>query len=244
MVPALSLRSVTKRYRSPALGALAPVTVLRDVSLDVSLGEIVVIAGPRGSGKTTLIRCAGGVARPTFGRILWLGTEARLLSTCPAAAIVGESPLSPGSLTVENALRYHSAMRGPELATTSSRLAEILESVGIATIRRAVINALPPLLLRRVALAEALIVDARVLLLDETATGLCPASSHAFGALLRTLASAGRGILVGSRERGVLSELVARRFTLLNGGLLGGEAPDGVWTGRGTAATIISGRSH
>ena len=44
MVPALSLRSITKRYRSPSLGALAPVTVLRDISLDVSLGEIVVVA--------------------------------------------------------------------------------------------------------------------------------------------------------------------------------------------------------
>jgi len=244
MVPALSLRSVTKRYRSPALGALAPVTVLRDITLDVSLGEIVVIAGPRGAGKTTLIRCAGGVARPTFGRILWLGTEARLLSTCPAAAVVGESPLSPGSLTVENALRYHSAMRGPALPATSSRLTEVLELVGITTIRRAVINALPPQLLRRVALAEALIVDARVLLLDETATGLCPASSDAFAMLLRTLAVEGRGILVASRERRVLSELATRRFTLLNGSLLGGETPDGVWTGNGTASTIIPRRIY
>ncbi|MEO8218950.1 MAG: ABC transporter ATP-binding protein [Acidobacteriota bacterium] len=238
MVPALSLRSITKRYRSPALGALAPVTVLRDISLDVSLGEIVVVVGPRGAGKTTLIRCAGGVSRPTFGRVLWLGTDARLLSTCPSAAIVGESPLSPGSLTVENGLRYHSAVRGPELPASSSRLTEILAKVGLAALRRSVISALPPQALRRVAIAEALIVDARVLLLDETVTGLCPPSSDLFCAMLQTLAAEGRGVLIGSRERRVLPRLTSRRFTLLGGTILGGESGDGVWTARESGARI------
>ena len=242
MVPALSLRSVTKRYRSPALGALAPVTVLRDITLDVSLGEIVVVAGPRGAGKTTLIRCAGGVSRPTFGRVLWLGTEARLLSTCPSAAIVGESPLSPTSLTVENALRYHNAMRGPELPATSSRLTELLEKVGLAALRRALVSTLPPQSLRRVALAEALMVNARVLLLDETVTDLYPASSDVFSALLQTLAAEGRGILIASRERRVLPKLSVRRFTLLGGTLQGGDAAESVWTAKGRAATIIPGR--
>jgi ABC-2 type transport system ATP-binding protein len=242
VVPALSLRCVTKRYRSPSLGQLAPVTVLRDISLDVSLGEIVVVAGPRGAGKTTLIRCAGGVVRPTFGRVLWLGTEARLLSTCPTAAIVGESPLSPASLTVENALRYHGAMRGPELPATSNRLAEILDKVGLAALRRCVVHALPPQSLRRVALAEALVVDARVLLLDETVTGLCAASADAFGALLLGLASEGRGILIGSRERRVLPRLDSRRFTLLGGSILGGDAAELVWTANRSGATIIPGR--
>lgn len=239
MVSALSLRSVTKRYRSPSLGKLAPVTVLRDISLDVSLGEIVIVVGPRGAGKTTLIRCAGGVARPTFGRVLWLGTEARLLATCPSAAIVGESPLSPASLTVENALRYHSAMRGPELQATSKRLAEILDKVGLTALRGSVVRALPPQSLRKVALAEALVADARILLLDETVTGLCQASADTFAALLQRLAAEGRGILIGSRERRVLPRLNSRRFTLLGGTILRGDDADVVWTGKGGGATII-----
>ncbi len=243
MVPALSLRSVTKRYRSPSLGALAPVTVLRDISLDVSLGEIVVVVGPRGAGKTTLIRCAGGVSRPTFGRVLWLGTEARLLSTCPSAAIVGESPLSPGSLSVENALRYHSAMRGPELPTTSSRLTGVLEKVGLTALRHAIVSTLPPQSLRRVAIAESLIVDARVLLLDETVTGLCAASSDAFAAILHTLAAEGRGILIASRERHVLPRLSTRRFTLLNGIILGGDDAGAGWTASGSGTTMFRRRA-
>lgn len=242
MVPALSLRSVTKRFRSPSFGALAPVTVLRDISLDVSLGEIVIVAGPRGAGKTTLIRCAGGVSRPTFGRILWMGTEPRLLATPPSAAIVAESPLSPRTLTVENALRYHSTIRGPELPATSERLSEILERVGLSSLRRAVVGALPPQSARRLALAEALVADARVLLLDETVTGLCPASADAFAALLQSLARDGRGILVASRERHVLSRLALRRLTLLGGILLNNDAGDSLWTARARRATINPGR--
>lgn len=230
VVPALSLRAVTKRYRSPSLGVLAPVTILDDISFDVSLGEIVVVAGPRGAGKTTLVRCAGGVSRPTFGRVSWLGTDCRLLSTTPSAAIVGETPLSPTSLTVEDALRYHCAMRDVDIPGGGTRLRDITERVGLQTLRRATVNALAPLALRRVALAEALAVDARVLLLDETATGLCPSASEHFGALLRSLAQEGRGILVASRERGVLPRLRIRRFTLLSGRLIGGESGTSLWT--------------
>lgn len=227
MVPALSLRAVTKRYRSPALGALAPVTVLRDINLDVALGDVVIVAGPRGAGKTTLLRCAAGIARPTFGRILWLGTDARLLSADPSAALVGETPLGPRSLTVLDALRYHAAMRRLSWATNSKRLLDILDRVGLATQRGAVLNALTPLALRRVAVAEALAVDARILLLDETATSLCPTASDGFGQLLQSLAQDGRGILVASRERSVLARLPLRRLTLLNGSILGADGAAG-----------------
>ncbi|MFN8571923.1 MAG: ATP-binding cassette domain-containing protein [Gemmatimonadaceae bacterium] len=209
---------------------LAPVTILNDISFDVSLGEIVVVAGPRGAGKSTLIRCAGGVARPTFGRVLWLGTDAQLLGTTPSAAIVGETPLSPNSLTVEDALRYHCAMRDVALPAGGSRLRDIAERVGLSTLRRATVNALAPLALRRVALAEALAVDARVLLLDETATGLCPSAAEHFGILLRSLSQEGRGIVVASRERAVLPRLHVRRFTLLGGRLIGGECGTSLWT--------------
>ncbi|MBV6521104.1 MAG: Glutamine transport ATP-binding protein GlnQ [Gemmatimonadaceae bacterium] len=235
MVPALSLRSVTKRYRSPSFGALSPITVLRDVSLDVSLGEIVIVAGPRGAGKTTLIRCAGGVSRPTFGRILWLGTDARLLSATPSAAIVGESPLSPGSMSVENALRYHCAVRGPDVPPNSSRLGQVLDTVGLGATRTAVVHALPPTLLRRVALAEALMVDARLLLLDETATGLCPSAAHAFATMLQSIAAQQRGILICSREREILPRSSARRFTLLGGSIVQAETTSSTWAMRAAA---------
>ncbi|MFN8580756.1 MAG: hypothetical protein U0163_07255 [Gemmatimonadaceae bacterium] len=129
-------------------------------------------------------------------------------------------------------------MRNIELPARSERLADIINRVGLATLRRSVVNALAPLALRRVALAEALAVDARVLLLDETATGLCPSAADQFGALLRHIASDGRGVLVVSRERGVLPHLSSRRFTLLGGVLLGGDLPGTLWTGQDSRMTI------
>ena len=238
MVPALSIRSLCKRYRSPTLGVFAPITVLRDISLDLALGEIAALVGPRGAGKTTLLRCAAGIARATTGRVLWFGTEARLLADTPCCAFVGEGPISPNTLSVEDSLRYHVAMRGRELPPRSGQLQEILERTGLAALRGAKLSRLPPSVLRRVAVAEALSRGAQILLLDETCTSLGPPNGSSFALVLQELAREGRSVLVASRERSVLASLRVRRFTLMGGQLVGSDRSDAPWTAAPARETI------
>jgi putative spermidine/putrescine transport system ATP-binding protein len=167
----LRLAHVTKRYQERA--------VIEDVSLDIRVGESVVVWGPSGSGKTTLLRLIAGLARPDSGEI-WLDgglVSARLTFVPPYRRRVGfvfqDLALWP-HLTVRGNLDFVMQALRMSASERAARAGDILHLLRIEQLGRRYPHELSGGEQQRVALARALVGRPRLLLLDEPLSSLDP----------------------------------------------------------------------
>lgn len=177
------------------------VSAVRRVSFTAPAGKVTGLLGPNGSGKTTTLRVALGLVRPTAGQALIGGVPyARL--TRPrhtVGALLEATGFHPGRRARDH-LRVLAAAEG----MPDHRVDEVLEQVDLASAARRRVREFSLGMRQRLGLGAALLGDPQVLLLDEPANGLDPAGIAWLRGLLRGLASEGRTIIVASH---VLSEV-------------------------------------
>ena len=180
--PAIEVQRLGHRFGSR--------TVLEQVHFTVAAGRITGLLGPNGAGKTTLLRCLVGTLTPDHGRCLIAGVDPRL-DPVDAAAHVGFMPDQPpleGDLRVDEYLRLHGRLRGLSGQRLETRLEAVLDLVDLTARRRHLAQTLSRGQRSRLGLAEALLHEPAVLILDEPAAGLDPAQVVALRHLLRRLA--------------------------------------------------------
>lgn len=165
--------------------------VLNDISFDVREGEIRAIIGPNGAGKTSMLNCISGFYRPQAGRILFNGHDVTRVPTHKIASLgiartFQNIALYTGLSTLDNLMAArHIHMKQNMLASMiywgpaqqeevrhRQMVEEIIDFLEIAHIRRAVVGALPYGLRKRVELGRALVLEPRLLLLDEPMAGM------------------------------------------------------------------------
>lgn len=197
--------------------------VLRDVTLDVRRGAVTGLLGPSGSGKTTLMRAVVGVQVVAAGAVTVLGLPAGDPALRPRVGYVTQAPSVYLDLTVAENLRYFGAIAN----TGSERIAEVVDTVGLAGQEAALVGALSGGQRSRVSLASALLADPDVLVLDEPTVGLDPVLRADLWGTFHALAAAGTTLLVSSH---VMDEAAACDDLLLlrDGALLRRGTPDGL----------------
>lgn len=207
MTATVRIGNVTKRY-----GRLKAVT---DVSFDLDEGEMVALIGHNGAGKTTLMKLMLGLIRPTGGSI-------EVLSDNPAAGeFAGRRQL--GYLP-EN-VSFDAALTGRETQTFYARLKrepvakalELLDVVGLGAAAGRRVGTYSKGMRQRLGLAQALIGQPRVLLLDEPTTGLDPELRQTFYEVIQRLAAGGATVLLSSHALTELEER-AGRVIIMNRG--------------------------
>ncbi len=163
------LRDVSHRYGS---GRQA----LVDVSLQLRTG-VTALVGVNGAGKSTLLSALAGSLRPTTGSVLIGGTDLfgrRRLQIIGRVALMPQTLTVPPNLTAREAVSVIGWMRGLPSREAAHRADLALEAVGLTERRRNAIKELSGGMKRRIALAQAIVADPDVLLLDEPSTGLDP----------------------------------------------------------------------
>jgi ABC-2 type transport system ATP-binding protein len=195
MTALLDIRGLTKHF-------IHPWTMRRFVALDgldVSIrpGEIFGLIGPNGAGKTTTFKVALGLLRPTGGSVKFRGQP---LTTAARTAIgfLPEQPYFYDYLTVHEMLTMYGQLYGQHGAALSRRVAETIEQVGLGHKRRASLRSLSKGTLQRVGIAQAILNDPQLLILDEPMSGLDPAGRHAMRELIRSRHAAGTTIIFSS----------------------------------------------
>ncbi|MFY3332412.1 ABC transporter ATP-binding protein [Achromobacter xylosoxidans] len=186
--------------------------------LDLQLreGECVALAGHNGAGKSTLIKLALGLIRPTHGRVTLFGEDAHSRAAARLRDRVGYLPetvaLHP-SLTGVETLAFYARLKRRSLSGNPA----LLEKVGIAGAAHRRVGGYSKGMRQRLALAQALLGEPRVLLFDEPTTGLDPASRLKFYEIVHELRAAGATILLSTHA---LSELAghADRIVVMKAG--------------------------
>jgi len=178
----LEIEKVTKRYPRG-------VAALAGVSLDLGPG-VFGLLGPNGAGKSTLMRIVATISRPTSGRVRWHGDDLAKRPD-PLRATLGYLPQDFGvypNLTAIEFLEYLAAAKGLEPRTSRRRIDQLLELVNLVEVRKRPVGGFSGGMRQRLGIAQALLNDPRLLIVDEPTAGLDPEERVRFRNLLTELA--------------------------------------------------------
>jgi ABC-2 type transport system ATP-binding protein len=185
--------------------------VLEDVSFEINAGQTVALVGENGAGKTTLLRCLAGLEQPRAGKVIIGGKD--LSSQVRAAkrhlGYVRDLFGLHDQMTVDEFLEYIAQSRQ---AIYKDERDFVVNSLQIADLLPRSIHTLTRGMRQKVAIAQAIIHNPDVLLLDEPASGLDPEARDRLAVLMNSLRERGKAILVSSH---ILSELEAYATHLL-----------------------------
>lgn len=215
--PAILAYGVCKRY-----GSLAAVDHL---DLEVRRGEVFCLFGPNGSGKTTFLRMLAGYISPSAGRITVLGHDVVRdgLAAKRKIGYVPETVPLYGQMRVGEFLRFMAELRGVAATAVAAAVERVVGLLALDEVVRKPIRVLSRGYRQRTALAQALVHEPEVVVLDEPTNGLDPRQIIEMRGLIRSLAGR-HTILMSSHILSEIEKTADRAGLLLDGRLLGVRA--------------------
>jgi ABC-2 type transport system ATP-binding protein len=197
-----------------------PLVALRDLSLEVSSGQIYGLLGPNGSGKSTTLKIILGLVSPTRGRTEIFGRNSSLVESRAMVGFLPENPYFYKFLTGEETLHFYGKLCGLHGRRLKKRTAELLELVGLTSAGDRGLNGYSKGMLQRIGLAQALIHDPKLVVLDEPTAGVDPAGSREICDLILDLKRRGVTVLLSSHLLGQVQEICDRVGILDHGTLV------------------------
>ena len=206
----IEIRNLTKRFGS--------LTAVDDVSFDVGRGEVLGFLGPNGAGKSTTMKMVTGFLAPDGGTIRVGGVDiaANPVDVKRWIGYLPEGAPLYGEMTTRAFLQFIAEIRGLRGAEARRRLDSVIGQVSLASVLEMPIDTLSKGFKRRVGLAQAIVHDPHILILDEPTDGLDPNQKHEVRTLIRGM-SAEKVIVLSTH---ILEEVdaVCTRATIIAGG--------------------------
>jgi len=188
----LKTEGLTKEYRSGFW--LTRVRVLHDLNLEVCEGEIFGYLGPNGAGKTTTLKLLMGLIHPTAGRAWILGRDVSDVAVKAKVGFLPENPSFYDYLTGREFLHFYGELFGIPYRERVKRIEELLDKVGLSKAGGLQLRKYSKGMLQRIGLAQALINDPQVVVLDEPMSGLDPVGRKEVRDLILDLKSRGKTV--------------------------------------------------
>jgi ABC-2 type transport system ATP-binding protein len=196
---------------------------LKDVSIQVTPGEILALLGPNGSGKTTTLRLVSTMLLPDAGRVVVNGadtrSQARMARRNVGFAVAAERSFFP-RLTARENLKFFAALEDVPRRERHSRVREVLCDVGLEHAAEKQVMKFSSGMHQRLGIARALVKQPSVLLLDEPTRSLDPAAAQSLWTLVRQLSQSGMTIIIATHNFGEAIAVADRVAILQLGELL------------------------
>jgi ABC-2 type transport system ATP-binding protein len=216
--PAVRIENLTKIFPVPLRRQL--VTAVRNLSFEVRPGEVYGLLGPNGSGKSTTLKILLGLVTPNQGRAMIFGKDSRDYHSRAAVGFLPENPYFYKFLTAAETLRFYGNVCGLRGTTLNKRIDELLALVGLEEARDRRIGGFSKGMLQRIGLAQALVQDPLLIVLDEPTAGVDPAGSHQIRDLILDLKKRGKTVLLTSHLLEQVQEICDRVGIMARGEMI------------------------
>lgn len=215
----IEIENLTRRFGS--------ITAVDDVSFSVERGEVLGFLGPNGAGKSTTMKMITGFLTPSSGRIRVDGFDVlrdpievkRRVGYLPEGA-----PLWP-DMTAASFLEFIAGVRGLRGADRAARIADVVQKTQIGTVMHQTLETLSKGFKRRVGLAQALLHDPDILILDEPTDGLDPNQKHEVRELISAM-SENKAIVISTHILEEVEAVCTRAIIIANGRIVADATPD------------------
>ena len=216
--PAIAIRNLSKVFPIPF--KRERLVAVRDLSLEVAPGQVYGLLGPNGSGKSTTMKIVLGLISPTVGGTEIFGRDSQDVDSHEEVGFLPENPYFYKYLTGVETLRFYGKLCGLAGSTLRDKADELLRLVGLGHARDRRLGGYSKGMLQRVGLAQALIQDPRLLVLDEPTAGVDPQGSAEIRDLIVSFKERGITVLLCSHLLGQVQEICDRIGILANGVLV------------------------
>jgi len=215
---AVVVRGLTKVFPIPF--HRQSIVAVRELDLRVEAGEVYGLLGPNGSGKSTTLKIILGLVSPTRGQTEIFGRDSSLVASRETVGFLPENPYFYKYLTGEETLRFFGKLCGVGGKRLQKRIDELLDLVGLTNARDRRLGTYSKGMLQRVGLAQALINEPKLVVLDEPTAGVDPAGSREIRNLIGDLKRRGITVLLSSHLLAQVQEICDHVGILANGALV------------------------
>ena len=216
--PAVQIENISKFFPVPL--RRQRVQAVKNLSLVVEPGQVYGLLGPNGCGKSTTLKILLGLVTPNSGRSLIFGKDSREYRSRRDVGFLPENPYFHKFLTAAELLSFHGKICGLSGKKLATRIDELIDLVGLRDARDRRVGGFSKGMLQRIGLAQALVHDPGLVVLDEPTAGVDPAGSHQIRDLILDLKKRGKTILLTSHLLEQVQEICDRVGIMARGEMI------------------------
>ena len=217
-VAAVEVHRLVKDFKGPFRGK--KVRAVDEISLRIEPGEVYGLIGPNGSGKSTTMKAVLGLVRPTSGKCSIFGRDSLKVDSRNDVGFLPENPYFYKHLTAAETVKFYGKLCGMRGRDLRNRVEEMLELVGLQDARDRRHRGFSKGMLQRIGLAQALVQDPRLVILDEPTAGVDPSGSRQIRDLILNLKSRGITVFLCSHLLEQVQEICDRVGIMHEGSLV------------------------
>jgi ABC-2 type transport system ATP-binding protein len=216
--PAVQIEGITKTFPVPL--RRQRVIAVKNLHLTIQPGEVYGLLGPNGCGKSTTLKILLGLVTPNSGRALIFGKDSREYRSRRDVGFLPENPYFYKFLTAAETLAFYGKICGLSGKILATRIDELIDLVGLRDARDRRVGGFSKGMLQRIGLAQALIQDPGLVVLDEPTAGVDPAGSHQIRDLILDLKKRGKTVLLTSHLLEQVQEICDRVGIMARGEMI------------------------
>ncbi|HKK17953.1 MAG TPA: ABC transporter ATP-binding protein [Opitutales bacterium] len=216
--PAIRIQHLTKDFPVGISGK--KLRAVDGLDLEVRDNEIFGLLGPNGSGKSTTIKIVLGLLEPSAGECMIYGRPSREVEARRSVGFLPEAPYFYRYLSGRELVRYYARLCGVEKAGLDTAVDSVIDLVGMGEAAHRRVGTYSKGMLQRIGLAQAIIHDPQLVILDEPTAGVDPLGSAAIAEIVRELKSRGKTVLLSSHLLAQIEGLCDRVAILHRGKLV------------------------
>tara|TARA_B110000208_G_scaffold19966_1_gene24892 strand:- start:12803 stop:13693 length:891 start_codon:yes stop_codon:yes gene_type:complete len=239
--PAISIKGLTKDFSIGMRGL--KLRAVDDLNLEVGDNEIFGLIGPNGSGKSTTIKVVLGLLDASAGECQIYGKPSHAVAARHSVGFLPEAPYFYRYLSGRELVRFYARICGVSRGNIEEQVAEVIELVGMTEAAHRRVSTYSKGMLQRIGLAQALVHDPQLVILDEPTAGVDPLGSAAIAEIIRELKRRGKTVLLCSHLLAQIEGLCDRVAILHRGKLVREGRVDDLVQEKDVKSLVVEGLS-